>query len=148
MWFFYDVVCSTIIRIFSLCVFFFFSSRRRHTRCALVTGVQTCALPISDATISYEKGTLTLKFAVQPEAPHRFIGLRLTGTHTGAASIAEVTAAIRALPGKTGFILTRLDTPPAPHIPPTAPHPPPTNRPAFTPLIRPLPVTKHPDAKH
>src|SRR3546814_9192713 len=31
------------------CVFllFFFSSRRRHTRCALVTGVQTCALPIS-----------------------------------------------------------------------------------------------------
>src|SRR3546814_10617476 len=28
---------------------FFFSSRRRHTRCALVTGVQTCALPISPA---------------------------------------------------------------------------------------------------
>src|SRR3546814_10299544 len=25
---------------------FCFSSRRRHTRCALVTGVQTCALPI------------------------------------------------------------------------------------------------------
>src|SRR3546814_1896334 len=29
--------------------FFFFSSRRRHTRCALVTGVQTCALPILGA---------------------------------------------------------------------------------------------------
>src|SRR3546814_3195060 len=29
-------------------VCFFFSSRRRHTRCALVTGVQTCALPICD----------------------------------------------------------------------------------------------------
>src|SRR3546814_9027088 len=29
----------------ALCLFF--SSRRRHTRCALVTGVQTCALPIS-----------------------------------------------------------------------------------------------------
>src|SRR3546814_3613793 len=28
------------------CPIFFFSSRRRHTRCALVTGVQTCALPI------------------------------------------------------------------------------------------------------
>src|SRR3546814_8638873 len=28
-------------------ILFFFSSRRRHTRCALVTGVQTCALPIS-----------------------------------------------------------------------------------------------------
>src|SRR3546814_10801519 len=33
-------------------VFFFFSSRRRHTRCALVTGVQTCALPISTDHIS------------------------------------------------------------------------------------------------
>src|SRR3546814_19138885 len=30
---------------FDICLFF--SSRRRHTRCALVTGVQTCALPIS-----------------------------------------------------------------------------------------------------
>src|SRR3546814_9733634 len=30
-------------------VCFFFSSRRRHTRCALVTGVQTCALPILHA---------------------------------------------------------------------------------------------------
>src|SRR3546814_2095623 len=30
-------------------VIFFFSSRRRHTRCALVTGVQTCALPISQS---------------------------------------------------------------------------------------------------
>src|SRR3546814_4052775 len=32
-----------------LCIFFF-SSRRRHTRCALVTGVQTCALPIFSQT--------------------------------------------------------------------------------------------------
>src|SRR3546814_13390673 len=31
--------------------FFFFSSRRRHTRCALVTGVQTCALPIISGEI-------------------------------------------------------------------------------------------------
>src|SRR3546814_18057359 len=29
----------------------FFSSRRRHTSCALVTGVQTCALPISNGRI-------------------------------------------------------------------------------------------------
>src|SRR3546814_1256785 len=33
----------TYVRVF---IMFFFSSRRRHTRCALVTGVQTCALPI------------------------------------------------------------------------------------------------------
>src|SRR3546814_17372369 len=31
---------------------FFFSSRRRHTRCALVTGVQTCALPILNTNIA------------------------------------------------------------------------------------------------
>src|SRR3546814_19456867 len=31
---------------------FFFSSRRRHTRCALVTGVQTCALPIFGGRIA------------------------------------------------------------------------------------------------
>src|SRR3546814_372728 len=33
--------------------FFFFSSRRRHTRCALVTGVQTCALPIYRQTDTF-----------------------------------------------------------------------------------------------
>src|SRR3546814_4883499 len=40
--FFFDFFCSVLC----YCFFFFFSSRRRHTRCALVTGVQTCALPI------------------------------------------------------------------------------------------------------
>src|SRR3546814_4124905 len=39
------VVCVIHYSKFLFC-FFFFSSRRRHTRCALVTGVQTCALPI------------------------------------------------------------------------------------------------------
>src|SRR3546814_6060051 len=39
--------------LFILC-FFFFSSRRRHTRCALVTGVQTCALPISPLFTIYD----------------------------------------------------------------------------------------------
>src|SRR3546814_141051 len=38
--------------VFFFLFWFFFSSRRRHTRCALVTGVQTCALPISLARIS------------------------------------------------------------------------------------------------
>src|SRR3546814_4398678 len=36
--------------------FFFFSSRRRHTSCALVTGVQTCALPISEQHRSRRDG--------------------------------------------------------------------------------------------
>src|SRR3546814_3437194 len=45
-------MCSISYEIW-LWLFFFFSSRRRHTRGALVTGVQTCALPISmDAEIA------------------------------------------------------------------------------------------------
>src|SRR3546814_5436930 len=40
-----------------LCAFFFFvfSSRRRHTRCALVTGVQTCALPILRTMVHHRR---------------------------------------------------------------------------------------------
>src|SRR3546814_5841460 len=38
-------ICSVLLSMLFMLVFFF-SSRRRHTRCALVTGVQTCALPI------------------------------------------------------------------------------------------------------
>src|SRR3546814_6946005 len=41
-----SLVCMILLLLSTLCFFFFFSSRRRHTRCALVTGVQTCALPI------------------------------------------------------------------------------------------------------
>src|SRR3546814_2208160 len=43
-----------------LCLYallFLFSSRRRHTRCALVTGVQTCALPISVVPSSVREGS-------------------------------------------------------------------------------------------
>src|SRR3546814_5462547 len=50
--------CSVFVfvRCVLLFVFFFFSSRRRHTRCALVTGVQTCALPISFACRQRDMG--------------------------------------------------------------------------------------------
>src|SRR3546814_3687480 len=41
-----SLCCSVYILCYLFYFFFFFSSRRRHTRCALVTGVQTCALPI------------------------------------------------------------------------------------------------------
>src|SRR3546814_831144 len=51
---------------------FFFSSRRRHTRCALVTGVQTCALPISgswELVDSSQDGKVRkLRFAVENDA--------------------------------------------------------------------------------
>src|SRR3546814_9825608 len=45
------LVVSAVLCLCMLCFLFFFSSRRRHTRCALVTGVQTCALPISERPV-------------------------------------------------------------------------------------------------
>src|SRR3546814_544047 len=50
-----------------LCMFFF-SSRRRHTRCALVTGVQTCALPISTLGIGAAAMTINEASAQTPAA--------------------------------------------------------------------------------
>src|SRR3546814_20611781 len=44
--------------------FFFFSSRRRHTRCALVTGVQTCALPILIFGVLRDQSFIGLSIAV------------------------------------------------------------------------------------
>src|SRR3546814_1613446 len=44
---------------------FFFSSRRRHTRCALVTGVQTCALPISAGAIGIVSKTVSFDRLVE-----------------------------------------------------------------------------------
>src|SRR3546814_1893767 len=52
-------------------VFFFFSSRRRHTRCALVTGVQTCALPIySRAASLMSDRVLFTRLCSSPVALH------------------------------------------------------------------------------
>src|SRR3546814_2955571 len=42
LWYFSAIDGSVYLGFVSVCIFFF-SSRRRHTRCALVTGVQTCA---------------------------------------------------------------------------------------------------------
>src|SRR3546814_16836401 len=53
---------------------FFFSSRRRHTRCALVTGVQTCALPISTGTGK----ALWLRSANAPGSKSRGLGTHST----------------------------------------------------------------------
>src|SRR3546814_7543754 len=52
--------------------FFFFSSRRRHTICALVTGVQTCALPISAWPTIEDVAKFYTKFGVDPQ---EFIGV-------------------------------------------------------------------------
>src|SRR3546814_7821513 len=61
---------------------FFFSSRRRHTICALVTGVQTCALPIYLYRAVDKRGD-TIDFYLSPtrsaKAAKRFLGKALRG---------------------------------------------------------------------
>src|SRR3546814_2363804 len=46
-----------------MCVVFFFSSRSRQTRCALVTGVQTCALPISSVARAVQGSDAVINLA-------------------------------------------------------------------------------------
>src|SRR3546814_16681004 len=53
-------------------VSFFFSSRRRHTRCALVTGVQTCALPISAGSLD---AAIALRLIGRPAAARRYLAV-------------------------------------------------------------------------
>src|SRR3546814_8266850 len=59
---------------------FFFSSRRRHTRCALVTGVQTCALPICS-------GLLTFGVPTSPGVPADLAKYTLTADYNDLASV-------------------------------------------------------------
>src|SRR3546814_8450899 len=77
------------IDVFSLC-YFFFSSRRRHTRCALVTGVQTCALPIlrfiGRGTLS--QGRILLYRAhedIHSQIPPESLSVSLNIMHVGGA---------------------------------------------------------------
>src|SRR3546814_12453729 len=53
--YYYISICSEYVRLF------FLSSRRRHTRCALVTGVQTCALPICGASLHDQETIMKLR---------------------------------------------------------------------------------------
>src|SRR3546814_12812813 len=56
--------CYVELFVKSFC--FFFSSRRRHTRCALVTGVQTCALPICEVAVEHPvKAVCLFRVALQ-----------------------------------------------------------------------------------
>src|SRR3546814_160375 len=87
-------LCLTFLYLFG---FFFFSSRRRHTRCALVTGVQTCALPI----------LRTIARLAQPHLAHGEIWLDhqpLTGRRAfreGRGGVGRVPEDRRIIPGLT-----------------------------------------------
>src|SRR3546814_5466175 len=88
-----SVLCLTVLGFWV----FFFSSRRRHTRCALVTGVQTCALPISDALVDQlaERGRLVA--AILDNGVARISIGRRGGGGFGTVAVADAASAI--LPG-------------------------------------------------
>src|SRR3546814_17120216 len=75
-------------------MFVFFSRRRRQTRCALVTGVQTCALPISMLDVSaggahariYVSGDTLLHDQLH-EIPRRYPDIDLALVHLGGTRI-------------------------------------------------------------
>src|SRR3546814_19573527 len=84
MWLLLGFLCGSDCSI-NVFVMFFFSSRRRHTRCALVTGVQTCALPIYPQI--YADNTLSGGFVVGDANPNwralDFLKMRIVTTFDG-----------------------------------------------------------------
>src|SRR3546814_10171552 len=90
---------------FVLSVRVFFSSRRRHTRCALVTGVQTCALPIC--------GPVVFSAALAPFAPLPFVeksdeGYRLVEEETADEHHAASFGRMVAFHGQMGMFTRAL----------------------------------------
>src|SRR3546814_10935367 len=126
-----------------MCVFFF-SSRRRHTRCALVTGVQTCALPISIVIVTSNrtreihdalKRRCFYHWVAYPSAERELEILHVKAPRVPAALSQQIVAFVQALRDENvskapGFADTidRAEDPTHPHTDhrdPTASHPPP-----------------------
>src|SRR3546814_3528123 len=85
----YHVCCDWFL-------FFFCSSRRRHTICALVTGVQTCALPIWNTGTRWphrrramNRSELRERFAKAADRPVVRSGVWMTPAEIGRASCRE-----------------------------------------------------------
>src|SRR3546814_10573302 len=105
VFFFFFVSCLIVFFL----LFFFFSSRRRHTRCALVTGVQTCALPISwqpqtcnrrksagiSATLSSGRLNAGSNGQVKPCGPDRALSICCCSCSSGLASLSASTSCCR-----------------------------------------------------
>ena len=67
--------------------------------------------------VGYAKGVATIEIVVAPDAPNRITGLRIKGLLPRVSSLAEIDAALAALPGTTGLMLAKLgDGAPAPVV--------------------------------
>src|SRR3546814_15575244 len=86
-------------------VIFFLSSRRRHTRCALVTGVQTCALPISRIRLAASKHPCTELSVTASGLAWLGARMRGDGVHGGTMKLRCRPTRSRRVPAMT----TRLD---------------------------------------
>src|SRR3546814_4539076 len=93
---------------------FFFSSRRRHTRCSLVTGVQTCALPISTASADSLGGSAIERIndphimdkllATLEPREEQIVRLRIGGPEGEAQTQRTVASVVGLSPGSIGQI--------------------------------------------
>src|SRR3546814_9625365 len=108
------ILVSFVVRVVGL---FFFSSRRRHTRCALVTGVQTlCSSDLNAAfavawRLHQQIGDRSATTYVDHVAPNRIPVLGNTATHPFPCAINEYLAQLRHR-RKVAFIDATLDPDP------------------------------------
>src|SRR3546814_5845994 len=122
--------------VLAVSVWVVFSSRRRHTRCALVTGVQTCALPISSSAsrrrATRGQGTPVPKASPVPRNP------RSTTKWASAASCPRSRTATSPTPNSPCSASNGSPTPCPP--PPPPPTPPPAAPPPSAPARHPAPT--------
>src|SRR3546814_2997601 len=91
------------------CVFFF-SSRRRHTRCALVTGVQTCALPISSiAQVIFDGGQRAAQVRSQRAAAEGAFANYKQTVLIALEDVENALSALQAAQQRTGQFTIALD---------------------------------------
>src|SRR3546814_5680403 len=85
------------------CVFFF-SSRRRHTRCALVTGVQTCALPIY-AMLAQPRGAYVV-YGIETWVTGLLVANATAAPGTAYTPLAPTSGSIVLAPGQINLVGT------------------------------------------
>src|SRR3546814_6302173 len=89
-----------------MCCIFFLSSRRRHTRCALVAGVQTCALPISFASLEADHRT-AIEMEGRVAAKAQLLARRPAKTVAAATDAAPIDQFLAQSAGEIGLTLDR-----------------------------------------
>src|SRR3546814_15558911 len=102
-------------------MYFFFSSRRRHTRCALVTGVQTCALPVSEnRSAGIVSSSVAIKWGRKMAVRQGFAARLMVATTIGGGVLLSP-ATVFAAADAQADVLPTLAVPQAPPATPAVP---------------------------